>query len=442
MNAIKRGFLLTFGQVGIARLVRLPFFREFVLFATSSVLFFGSRFAVSFVAAKLLGPSTWGFWNMLNLILVYGCLSHFGVINAMNRDVPLLKGKGESERVEAIRRVSLTFITISALVVVGMIVAAAVLLVKDTPHKIALVLVGLLFLCTQFYSYLEIYLKSDGRFRQMSHQQLLFAGVIPLVSIPLVLKLGLPGFILGQSVALLVISVFIATTIPFDFKLKIDRREVRRLVKVGFPIMVAGLLYGLMTTVDRWVIASFLGVGQVGFYSLSIMVTGFLTLVPLVIAQQIYPRMAESFGQNARYQDLKKWVVRQILMAVSITTPLVLAVYFFFPLIVRQFMPAYIPGIGAMKISLIGLFFLPLAGGFGNFLNTVDRQVYYTVVQAGAILLNLLLDILFVKIGFGINGVALGAATSYTTYSLALLLVGAKVIRGGSRSSSLTLKSS
>jgi O-antigen/teichoic acid export membrane protein len=35
-------------------------------------------------------------------------------------------------------------------------------------------------------------------------------------------------------------------------------------------------------------------------------------------------------------------------------------------------------------ISLISLLFLPLIGGVGNFLNVIDKQIYYLLVQAVA----------------------------------------------------------
>jgi O-antigen/teichoic acid export membrane protein len=239
----------------------------------------------------------------------------------------------------------------------------------------------------------------------------------------------LPGFILGQSIAILAVSFFLVKIIPFDFKPKFDVQEAIRLIKVGFPMVATGLLYGFLTTVDRWVIVSFLGVEQLGYYSLAIMTIGFLTLVPMVVAQQIYPRMAETFGRTSSYTALKKWILRQAIIGVGITVPLAVGIYFIFPLVVQRFLSAYVPGIAAMEIILLGLLFLPLAWGFGNFLNTVDKQSYVMAVQGFAILVNLGFNITFVKIGLGINGVALGTALAYMIYGITLSMVGLWVIK-------------
>jgi len=404
------------------------FLRESVLFATSSMLYQGSRFLVNLGVARILGPTTYGFWNMLNLILAYSNVIHIGVINAMNRDVPLFKGKGDLQKVGVIRHVSLGFMSVSILVAGALMVIIA-LLIENPILRTSLKFMALLLLCSKIYAYLQVYLKSDRRFNQVSCQQFVSACLFPAAVIPLAMVYGLPGFILGQSVAILAVSLLTASIFPFDLRLKFNAQEVVRLIKVGFPIMAVGLLHGLLITVDRWVITGFLGAEQLGYYSLSIMVMGFLALVPMLISEQIYPRMAEVFGRTSSYVALRKWIFLQAIISLGVTVPMVTGVYCVFPVIVQRFLPAYVPGIAAMKIILIGLLFLPLIGGFGNFLNTVGKQIYYMGVQGFAVLANVGFNVAFVKAGMGISGVALGTTLSYAIYNMALFMIGISLLR-------------
>jgi len=432
MNNISDKIVATIKTQGFISIKNSLFVREFLLFSSSTILYQGSRFLTALGAAKILGPGVYGLWNMLNLILTYGRLAHLGVINAMNRDVPLFKGKRDFQRVEEIRRASLGFMSLSTIVATAGIAVSA-LFVKNSMLRSSLQVMALLFLCTQMYVYLQVYLRSDKRFYQMSYQQYVFAAFLPVVTIPLVIVYKLPGFILGQTIAILAVSsLIIVKFIHFNLRPKLDIQESIRLIKVGSPMMAVVLLYSLLTTADRWVIVSFLGVEQLGYYSLAIIVMGFLSLVPMVLAQQIYPRMAETYGQTSSYTDLKKWIISQTIMALGVTVPLLVGVYFIFPLIVERFLPAYMPGITAMKIILIGLLFLPIAGGFGNFLKTVDKQLYYMAVQGTAIAMNIGFNMVFVKMGWGINGVALGTALTYILYSSILALVSKRIIRSGS----------
>lgn len=158
---------------------------------------------------------------MLNLLLIYGSVIHLGVMNAMNRDVPLFKGKGDLQKVEEIRRVSLGFMSVSTLLA-GAVIAIVALFIENPALRTSLQFMALLLLCTQIYGYLQVYLKSDRRFNQMSYQQFAFAAVLPAIAIPLVRIYALPGFILGQSAAILAISFLIMRTIPFNFRPKFD----------------------------------------------------------------------------------------------------------------------------------------------------------------------------------------------------------------------------
>lgn len=408
------------------------FLKEFLLFSASTVFYQGSRFVVSLVVASRLGPEVFGLWNALSLILTYGGVVSLGIISAMNRDVPLFQGKGDVKKVEEIRYVSWGC-TLCSSVVCGMILFIMPTFIPLTfSMKTYLQWMGLLFVADQLYSYFQAYLKSDRRFELMSYQQFIVAGILPIVVIPLVIVYALQGYIFGQAVVILAVSLVIVKFIPFTFRVTFDLQETFRLVKVGFPLMAVGMLYGLLTTVDRWVILTFLGVRELGYYSLAIMITAFLSIIPGVISQQVYPRMAETFGSTSSYSSLKKWLTCQTIMALAVMVPIVIGVYFLLPTFIERFLPKYVPGITAAKIVLFGVLFLPLVGGVGNLLNVVDKQVYYMAVQGFVILINLGLNIALVKMGLGIEGVALGTALTYFLYSLMLSTVGLVILKRNS----------
>lgn len=399
------------------------------MFASSTVFYQGSRFAVGLIAASFLGPQVYGLWNALSLILAYGGATGLGIPNAMNRDVPFLKGKKDLQGAEKIRRVAWGAILCTSLASGVMLIIIASFLSIPSSLKFPLQCMAMLFVASQLYGYLQFYLKSDLRFASMSYQQFIFAVLLPIITVPLTFFYGLSGYIAGQTLVTILVAWLIVRLISFSFKPEFDLHETLRLAKIGGPIMTVGLFYSLLTTIDRWVILTFLGVKELGYYSLAIMVESIVLLIPLTIAQQIYPRMAETFGNTSNYLSLKTWIGRQIIMATGAIVPLLVGLYFLFPPFVHKFLPDYTLGITAMQIILVGLLFLPLSGGFGNFLNTVDKQVYNMIAQGVAVLINLGLNISFAKMGLGINGVALGTTIAYISYSLITLLVGNKVLK-------------
>ena len=400
---------------------------EFVLFSASTVVYQLSRLAVSLIVARWVGPEEFGTWNALNLMLLYGVVVTLGIPNGMNRDVPLLMGQGNPSAAQRIANSSFWFVLLVN-TAVGLFISV-VGLVLNQPLSHLFLAMGVLFLAWQVYQYFQLRLKCYIRFRLMSLQQFAFAVLLPMFALPLAYEWGIPGFIVGQAIVALLACLLIVCWDPIKINFCWDWRGLRNLVKIGFPIMAAGLLYSLLTSVDRWVIINFLGMETLGHYTLAILCLGVLSLLPAVVAQQMYPRMAFLFGQTRNKRSLLPLIVRQSLIGTVVTVPILVATYVVLPFLVYWYMPAYRLGIAPARILLVGLGFIPLAGGVGNFLNTVGKQGYYLAVQAGAVLINFCLDALFVKLGWELSGVALGAALSYALYAIILIVVGLWVMR-------------
>ena len=87
------------------------------------------------------------------------------------------------------------------------------------------------------------------------------------------------------------------------------------LVSVGFPIMLAGLLFGLLTTIDRWLILIYLDRVQVGYYGIVGITVSGLLLLPGIVSQQYYPRLAFAYGAGRGGEALLALASRQSLIS-------------------------------------------------------------------------------------------------------------------------------
>ena len=377
------------------------------------------RFVVALIAAKKLGPATWGIWQLLYLILAYSSFIHLGVINGMNREIPVLNGRGDQQSASLIRAVSLGFVLASSMLA-GLAIFIFALSIDTMTAAVPLRWMPMLLIMYLLHRYLEVYLRSDKLFGHVSLQQLLLAVAFPVIAVPLLSVHELSGYIVGQTIAIGLTCLFIIKISPVCLKLRFRLTETIRLLKIGFPIMTAGILYTLMMTVDRVIISTLLTMQQLGYYSLSILVMASLSLIPLVVGQQIFPRMAEAWGRTSKSKELIPWIRRQVFMSISLTAPMVLAAYIILPPIVKHFLVEYTSGITAMKITLVTPLFLGMTSAFGNFLNTVDKQSYLLLFQILAVCLNIVLNIVFIQVGLGITGVAIGTTIAFIIHSLLL----------------------
>jgi O-antigen/teichoic acid export membrane protein len=183
-----------------------------------------------------------------------------------------------------------------------------------------------------------------------------------------------------------------------------------------------------MATVDRWIILVFLGIESLGQYAVAILTMGALTMIPQVLSQQFYPRMALEFGKSGSSQRLIRMIINQSCLAFVVTLPMVMITYILLPILVPVFLPLYVPGIVPARIILIGIALIPLAGGVANFLNTVGKQFYYLVNQLAALILNIVLGVLFVHLDWGLKGVALATSIAWIFYTFSINLTGTVII--------------
>jgi O-antigen/teichoic acid export membrane protein len=374
--------------------------------------------------ARLVGPNVFGVWNALQPILMYGSLLFLGVPNAMNRDVPFLRGSSNDQM--AAKVINFTFWVILMASGFGTIVLAISSGLPFTPKNFQkpLLFMAILFVSTSFYMFFNFLLKSNIQFRLMSHQQLVLSVIWPIGCLVPAYFLQIEGYIAGQALVFLAICFLIFKMSPITIMTTIDWSLLVPMIKRGFPIMAAGVVYSLMATVDRWIILAFLGIESLGQYAIAILTMGLLTMLPQIVAQQFYPRMALEFGKSGSSRQLIHMVVNQSGLAFVVTLPIVLITYILLPVLVPVFLPLYVRGIDPARILLFGIAFIPLTGGVANFLNTVGKQLYYLVNQMAALIVNILMGVHFVHLGWGLEGIALASSIAWIFYTLSLNLTG------------------
>ncbi|NJM05044.1 oligosaccharide flippase family protein [Candidatus Gracilibacteria bacterium] len=403
---------------------------EFVFFATSTLLYQGSRLVVSLIVAAWIGPELFGTWNVFNLVLIYGAITLLGVPNGMNRQVPMLRGSGDNLGASHIADTSFWF-SLVASVLSGLLLYALLPIFGLISQNTSRLWYAILFTLWQFYQYQQMRLKSATRFQQMSAQQCIFALLLPLVVLPASWYGGLSGFIAGQAVTVLLICIYIAHIDPPGYPTW-DNLALSSLINIGWSIMVAGLLYSVLTSIDRWIIVQALGTEVLGHYTLAIISTSSLQLFPAVISQQLYPRMAYQYGKSQSIKSLIPLIRQQTLVTAAISLPPLVCTAIILPYIANTWLIDYLPGVIPAQILLIGLAIMSLTGGAGNFLNTVGLQRVYLTLQAMAIVVSIVLCFLFLQFDYSLNSIAFGTVGSYIFYCGALWITIYSKLRGTS----------
>jgi O-antigen/teichoic acid export membrane protein len=395
--------------------------REFLLYSSSTLLMQGSKLLTSLIIARLLGPEIFGWWNTLQPLLIYAAMLHFGVLNGMNRDVPYFNGRGDLDRAEYIRRVSWGITIISALFASLLTLAASFFFPTNPLLENSLRFLAILLLFQQWYLYKSMLLVSAIRFPLLSVQQIAQGVLFPIFCLIMAKYWGLNGFILAQALVNLIVCLLMTGLTHYDLRPIINWAESIRLAKIGFPIMMAGFLYDTLRALDRWVILSFLGAVQVGYYTLTILVLQAITLLPSVVTSQFYPRISKRFGETHSYLALQPLLFTTLKASSALILPFGLVVFLLVRPLTQLFLPAYMEGIDAALIVSIGVTLSrPIAGTAISFLNAVGKAGLYLRVQVVMVILQLGLTIGAALLGLGLNGIAWGVTITQIINMLSL----------------------
>jgi O-antigen/teichoic acid export membrane protein len=127
------------------------------------------------------------------------------------------------------------------------------------------------------------------------------AGVIAVV----VLGWRLDGLLVLQTLVALAALPIAAAAVRRDLTLTVDPRIARMLLRFGHPFIYAGLAFWLFGSMDRWMLAAFSSVDEVGVYSVAHRFASIVLFVSLAFGQAWSPiSMKIRTDHPSRYRAL------------------------------------------------------------------------------------------------------------------------------------------
>lgn len=391
--------------------------REFVLFGASTLVYQGGRFVFSLAAAAALAQADFSTWAIVLSILVYAPSLLLGVTNGMSRELPILGGSGDDRAAHAAEGAAWVATVIAAIAAVGLSVLATLVVTADTS---SLVLVGLVAAgAVVYFTILSVH-RSRLRFDAASAQQATFG--VAVVVFAIVLAIGgtadLNRVIVFYGLCL-GLSIVVGLVLARPSRPRADAGELRRLSSIGFPIMLAGLVFSLYVTLDRWIAVLIVGTEEAAPYALASLIAAATLVIPSVVSQQIYPRMGIARGAGASVDELRGMARDQGMLAGALIVPVVLIIVLFAWFGIPVVLTEYEGSVSSIVILSLGLLALSLLNGYGNYLNVVGGQWRYLGAQVIGLVTAVSLMLIAGTL-LGLVGIAIGMSLSHVVYGLVL----------------------
>jgi O-antigen/teichoic acid export membrane protein len=377
------------------------------------------------VVARLLGPTDYGLWSALQLLTIYGAYASLGFLNALNREVPIHRGRGEEAKVARMRDASLGG-TVGLSVLLGGGIFAYALWHRERldPN----LLMGIAFMAgivalQQISGFFDVLFRSANDFATVGRLRLYRTLAEMTLAVVFVSALSFLGRLLAALATWVFLIGYAIRRNSFRLRPRWDPGEVGRLIRLGLPLMAVEVLYGTLTSLDRVMIAHHLDRTALGYYSVGLMVVSFLFVVPRVVWEVLYPRFGERFGETGQAAALERLVLVPLFGMAGVMALLVGVVVIILPVGLAVVLPGYMEGLDAARVLVWGAFFLALVAGPGNFVLTVTRrQTWLILVYGAGVGFAAAFSWIALSLGYGILGVALGTTLAYALVATALLL--------------------
>jgi O-antigen/teichoic acid export membrane protein len=403
---------------------------EFSLFTTSVLVLQGARFLFNIAVARTIPGEQFTYWALLLAALTYAPAVFAGSLNGLGRQLPYLRGAGrlaEAEAAEAsVNWTLVAIVVVIVLVAVSLSTAGAL----GQAWPLALIVAG-----TLVFSLQQFVLRSSLAFNRASIQQLVL-GVSVLATAGLLILIRHLEFnmaTLAYGVCLL-IAAFVGVALHMPALRHPSRYAWWQMAAIGFPIMLAGIVFSVFVTSDRWIATTLLGASSAAPYALASVVGSSMLIIPTVISQQTYPRMAILYGQTHDRHQVLGMARRQSLIAGAAAVPLAIIADVVVILVVPVLLPAYRDAVAPACVIALGFAVIAGSTGFGNYLNVVGEQWTYLRVQIGSTIVAVALMVAGARLA-GALGIAVGVSLGYVLYAIWLRAStrgGAKPERSGS----------
>ena len=288
-----------------------------------------------------------------------------------------------------------------------------------------LVVVGLLAVVSRYVTFHVTILRSRQDFKATSQLSILEAVLTLVVCGAATWRFGLAG-LYGGTVAVLVAGlVFVWRRRAVSLGWAWDSAEVRRLVAIGGPILLAGTVSSLFRSLDKLMILGYLSDRefQLGCYSAALMVTVQLYGLGNMLSIVMGPRYGETYGRTGDRKEVARLAARATeLHAAAIALPAALAVVAA-PSFLAWLLPDYQTGLAPLVWLVPGVAALCVALPGAQYLVAVDRQKRALAAVVIATLLAGAGNHVALTGGYGLVGVAAATAVGYVAYCVLTVAV-------------------
>ena len=359
--------------------------KNIILVAVSNILTLLAGILVGFVLPKIMTKVDYGYYKTFTLYFGYIGLFHFGFIDGIYLVYAGKKYKDLNfEKFRLYTRLLIVFQFIISLV----ISLISLFFINKT--------IGIVFLClgvniifnslTCYYQFIS---QITGRFKELSFRNIIKA-ILTCVSI-LVLTLLFYFNILSNIsyvlyiVIFTVIQVILTLWYIYTYKditfgkslpFKDELYDIKKLFKVGIPLLIANIVSSLILTIDRQFVSLLFNIEIYAVYAFAYNMLSLITTVISAISTVLYPTI-KTYSEDRLKNDYNR-----LMAIITIIVGFCIGSYYPLKFILEKFLPQYVDSLQIFRIILPSLLISSsISMIMFNYYKSLNKQLLYFIIS-------------------------------------------------------------
>lgn len=189
--------------------------------------------------------------------------------------------------------------------------------------------------------------------------------------------------------------------------LAFSKRQITRLLKMGVPFILAGLMVSIYGNSDKFMLKHMVNEAEVGYYSTAYSLCNTWVFILSAIIDSMYPVIMESHKSNYKKYEQQNRLMYAIVFYVSVVVSL-LFVLFARPVVYILYGEAYFPSVVPLRVITWYVAFSYLGVARNAWIVSENLQKYITPIYAGAAVTNVIINYLLIPI-WGATGAAVAS---------------------------------
>jgi len=375
----------------------------------------------SLIAARMLGPSEFGIWSAILLVFSYAYFSELGVGLAMGRQIPYLKSKGREGEIPGVIDTGFTVLLATSLL-------AALAIFIGTYFFFSESIVSYLrpatavFVAIQIYIFCRSVCRGEAKFVIQSKAEVILGASYLLLVAIFTRRFGVYSLLLAMLTANMVAIAYILKAARIRLNLKLRRKYLKLVLGMGIQFFFISIVQCVYLTTDKLLAGRFFPVREFGIYNMAFMFSIFLNLFSQAMHESFIPYTTMRYAATGDKEGVRAYLLSLLRMLNLFLPVLIGLVCISVGPAIKYFLPGYIQAVSITKIVIFANFFYLTFNMSVQYFTAIGRPVKWIPYMLCGILFNLVLGYTFIKMGLGIQWLAISVLVTSAFISLLLML--------------------